>query len=142
MYSEEQDLCKFWETRAFRAVFRNRNDNPVPSTSPVRMTRPFEEAYRSKSHAGHAQGQRRKFVKRVNLNAMYDATSTEKGKIDELIEMVFSKNDLDDVVWVKVGRILVEMQIDSRVRSNISNDSTWGNCVQIRSTSFFLLDCP
>lgn len=105
----------------FRAVCRNRNDNPVPSTSRAPMKRPFGEAYRS--HAEHPQGQQRKFVKRVN--AIDDATSTDKGKPDELVEMVSSANDLDDMVWVKVGGILIEMQIDSGVQSNIIDDSTW-----------------
>ncbi|XP_055524861.1 uncharacterized protein LOC129718274 [Wyeomyia smithii] len=44
----------------------------------------------------------------------------------ELVEMVSSASDSDELVWAKVGGVIVEMQIDSGVYSNIIDDTTWG----------------
>lgn len=43
----------------------------------------------------------------------------------ELVEMVTSGNDSDELIWAKVGGVLIEMQIDSGVQSNIIDDRTW-----------------
>lgn len=43
----------------------------------------------------------------------------------ELVEMVSSANDSEELVWVKVGGVIIEMQIDSGVHSNIVDDRTW-----------------
>ncbi|XP_055524413.1 uncharacterized protein LOC129718037 isoform X2 [Wyeomyia smithii] len=43
----------------------------------------------------------------------------------ELVEMVSSGNDSDELIWAKVGGVLIEMQIDSGVQSNIIDDRTW-----------------
>ncbi|XP_061506861.1 uncharacterized protein K02A2.6-like [Anopheles gambiae] len=45
----------------------------------------------------------------------------------ELVEMVSSANDSDELIWAKVGGILIEMQIDSGVQSNIIDDRTWAS---------------
>ncbi|XP_055550541.1 uncharacterized protein LOC129733022 [Wyeomyia smithii] len=39
--------------------------------------------------------------------------------------MVSSGNDSDELIWAKVGDVLIEMQIDSGVQSNIIDDRTW-----------------
>lgn len=48
----------------------------------------------------------------------------------ELVEMVSSANDTDELVWAKIGGVLVEMQIDSGVQSNIIDDRTWNMMIQ------------
>ncbi|XP_055640890.1 uncharacterized protein LOC129778177 [Toxorhynchites rutilus septentrionalis] len=40
----------------------------------------------------------------------------------ELVEMV---HDSEELVWANVGGVLIEMQIDSGVQSNIIDDQTW-----------------
>lgn len=109
----------------FRAVCRNRSDNQVATTSRAPGKRSYGEAYRN--NATQSEGQRSKFVKRVN--AINDAQVAEGGKA-ELIEMVSSANDSNDMVWAKVGGILIEMQIDSGVQSNIIDGSTWESMCQ------------
>ncbi|XP_038121457.1 uncharacterized protein K02A2.6-like [Culex quinquefasciatus] len=44
--------------------------------------------------------------------------------------MVSSANDTDELVWAKIGGVLVEMQIDSGVQSNIIDDRTWNMMIQ------------
>lgn len=43
----------------------------------------------------------------------------------ELVEMVSSVHDSEELVWANVGGVLIEMQIDSGVQSNIIDDKTW-----------------
>lgn len=43
----------------------------------------------------------------------------------ELVETVSSSGDSEELIWAKVGGILIEMQIDSGVQSNIIDDKTW-----------------
>ncbi|XP_055628651.1 uncharacterized protein LOC129770061 isoform X2 [Toxorhynchites rutilus septentrionalis] len=43
----------------------------------------------------------------------------------ELVEMVSSVHDSEELVWANVGGALIEMQIDSGVQSNIIDDQTW-----------------
>ncbi|XP_058456797.1 uncharacterized protein LOC131434165 [Malaya genurostris] len=64
------------------------------------------------------------------LHAITDAESDS-----ELIEMVSSASDSDELVWTKVGGVMIEMQIDSGAQSNIIDNKTWNvmrrNGVQI-----------
>lgn len=57
------------------------------------------------------------------LHAINEAEELEERV--ELVEMVSSANDTDELVWAKVGNVMIEMQIDSGVQSNIIDDKTW-----------------
>lgn len=48
----------------------------------------------------------------------------------ELVEMVSCDNDCEELVWARVGGVLIEMQIDSGVQSNIIDSKTWETMIQ------------
>ncbi|XP_055542951.1 uncharacterized protein K02A2.6-like [Wyeomyia smithii] len=48
----------------------------------------------------------------------------------ELVEMVWSANERDELLWAEVGGVLNEMQIDSGVQSNIIDDCIWNMMVK------------
>lgn len=56
------------------------------------------------------------------IHAIEDKSEEEQF---ELVEMVSAGNDSDELIWAKVGGVLIEMQIDSGVQSNIIDDRTW-----------------
>lgn len=62
------------------------------------------------------------------VHAIDDTETAEE--IVERVEMVSSANDSDELVWAKIGGVLVEMQIDSGVQSNIIDDRTWSTMIQ------------
>ena len=57
------------------------------------------------------------------MHAIDEAQNTEEEV--ELVDMVSSSNDSEELIWAKVGNVIIEMQIDSGVQSNIIDDETW-----------------
>lgn len=113
----------------FRAVCFSRV--AVPSSS--RSVDPLHGARFSKRSFGQAfQSNVGTSAKNVNnpqkrrpgrLHVIEDDENDEE--IPELVEMVSSASDSEELLCVKVGGVLIEMQIDSGVQSNIIDDQTW-----------------
>lgn len=57
------------------------------------------------------------------LNAIED--TDDQDERFEFVDMVATTSDTDELIWASVGNVLIEMQIDSGVYSNIIDDHTW-----------------
>ncbi|XP_062715467.1 uncharacterized protein LOC134291564 [Aedes albopictus] len=109
-----------------RLSLRPANPKVVPSVVPQSFTKRAVDQY-SDSRAGPS----RKITKFSRpqqprrLHAIEDSENHESET--ELVEMVSSASDSCDLIWAEIGGVLVEMQIDSGVQSNIIDDKTWFN---------------
>lgn len=118
----------------FRVVcFRRPQGQPAYHPPPVRN----QQAIKRKPMQ-HQGGPATKFFRgtgRFNhqrrVHAIDDTEADNSAEqIVERVEMVSSANDTDELVWAKIGGVLVEMQIDSGVQSNIIDDRTWNTMIQ------------
>lgn len=87
-----------------------------------RVSKPVAQAsYKKKWAQGNSGGYSRN-PKRRHLHAIEDEEASEE---IETLDRVFSQDDVDDWVCAYVGGILIRMEIDSGVRSNIIDERTW-----------------
>lgn len=97
-------------------------NRPMNSNKPYKqfsLKRPHEQIFSS----GSGPSTKRKptqFARKIH--SIRDNGEDEQ---IELVEMVSSGNESDELIWATVGGVLIEMQIDSGVQSNIIDDRTW-----------------
>ncbi|XP_062705521.1 uncharacterized protein LOC134287556 isoform X2 [Aedes albopictus] len=104
----------------------SRSADPFPGPSSTK--RSFGQAFQRNmgpSTKSNINSQKRRPGR---LHAIEDDENDED--IPELIEMVSSASDSDELLCVKVGGVLIEMQIDSGVQSNIIDDQTWSSMLR------------
>ncbi|XP_058449091.1 uncharacterized protein LOC131429058 [Malaya genurostris] len=96
----------------FHAVCYSRNRNNSPAN---------KSTVQPDNNRGHSN-------RKVHAIEQYD-TEDANDEV-ELVDMVSSANDSDDLIWARVGGVLIEMQIDSGVKSNIIDFQTWEKMLQ------------
>uniref|UniRef100_A0A182NX56 RNA-directed DNA polymerase n=1 Tax=Anopheles dirus TaxID=7168 RepID=A0A182NX56_9DIPT len=120
--ARDKTCAKCGKRGHFAVVCYSAPQRPVMRSMPHRQygtKRPYGEP--SNYNSGPAQKRKaNQFAQRIH--AIEDQDDEPQC---ELVEMVSSANDQDDLLWAKVGGILIEMQIDSGVHSNIIDDRTW-----------------
>lgn len=110
----------------FRRVCFSRSG---PSSSSGSRSNPESEARRfgkrsfNQAFTGPKQSQGNRSNPSRRVHAIDESEDIEENF--ELVEMVSSASDTDELVWAKVGNVMIEMQIDSGVQSNIIDDKTW-----------------
>nr|XP_029713658.1 uncharacterized protein LOC115257838 [Aedes albopictus] len=94
----------------------------VPSRVPFNIKRSHDQNLSAPTKP-NAKYPRNRPVHR-QVNAIEDSSSMDEDPI-EYVEMVWSEKERDELLWAEVGGVLIEMQIDSGVQSNIIDDGTW-----------------
>lgn len=115
----------------FRAVCYNRMVGQ-PGSSAGAFYKPPMKSAAKRSYPQAFQPNRTSSGKQSRTGARFPtrrlhAIGDEQEEEDtELVEMVSSTSDSEELVWAEVGGVIIEMQIDSGVHSNIIDDRTWG----------------
>nr|XP_029716391.1 uncharacterized protein LOC115259747 [Aedes albopictus] len=96
----------------------NKSNDPSAQRS---LKRTFVQAFPGPS-SGRKQFQPNTPYHPRRVHAVDEAQNIEEEV--ELVDMVSSSNDSEELIWAKVGNVIIEMQIDSGVQSNIIDDET------------------
>lgn len=115
----------------FRRVCTNRDGNSSTGSgynnSSSSGARRFQKRPHAEASAGPSTGPKQ-FKGKPSYNSRRVHAIDEAEDLEErveLVEMVSSANDTDELILASIGNVMIEMQIDSGVQSNIIDDKTW-----------------